>query len=1055
MPSASIRLLLLLLIQITNTQANVPGEVIDRHDLYGSHEAHKLSSFQIALLLLTVGLFLGAFVRVIETRVLKVPIPYTVIILLFGMFMGAVSDSLGRLGLGIEQVSHIDPHVLLAAFIPALIYESAFDMNFHIFSKIFGQVLLLAGPGVLIGTTMTAVFGRFAMPHDWSWPESIIVGAIVCATDPVAVVALLKELGASQRLGTLIEGESLLNDGTAFVVFMIALDFVKGEDPRGKEIIVSFLQLALLGSFIGIAFGYAVVICLSYIHSDMRVEITITIISCYLAFHVAEVECDASGVLASVFLGIVMSKHKLVISPEVEQSLHHVWQVLSYIATTLVFLYGGIIIVDSWEHFQVEQLGWLVVLYILIHVVRALTLAILWYPLKRMGYGLTFNDALLSWFGALRGVIGLAMAMITATMDLKGSKHQEKFKQQVLFYTAGIVLLTLCINAVLMEHLVKYLGVTDPTPLALQIVQDAMAELRESTNSRIEHLRSDPNYAAADWDDVRELLPHFEEALHLKVDNAVKVERERKSKYGVNLSHRESRLSRASGRMTGLNSLLSIMGSSTNKKEEYQQRILNVIKSCYLDKYEEGVISRGTADALLHAVEVALDTNDLKTHYVIILKCFRFGRLVKFSAKVTKFFLFEKIRTAVECGVMFMDAVQVVSRVMQHVPDVAKDIHFQKCMLELKVQANVIRVEWLSLQEEYPNQYRAISTQLAVLHVMHVEMKNIDSLRLHGLLDDSEHERLKKVLTRRHHEIALKHLQTTAMDDDHKRLVLIHTPLCDALREETYDDKTTYLVKNAQLIRTSRGKTIYRRGDDPKGVIVFVLGSATLTNRSGSQVGTATIGAVHAYGWISGKKYVFDCTAMTSVEHYLIPNQHMRYLLDGEEEAQLALCRSCGLNLILQKFRAQFPLESRIELCEMLKNSDVMHGDGSKVVLHRASLLEQGECITSDGSLISAPAVLNPGNVVEFQRGSTFLVLGDKQSKDRLERVTQLMGFGGVAKNKWQSAVRSSKFMNMKQTLRDSKETKQMEEAEIPSFDDEDHIPSVSEIVKYAEDALQ
>ncbi len=123
--------------------------------------------------------------------------------------------------------------MVLSLFIPGLIFESAFNTNYHIFLKETQQAAMLAGPGVLVNAILIGgVMHYFAHSistfstidtdgYDWSWSFCFMFGSFVSATDPVAVVALLKELGASKRLSTLIEAESLLNDGTAFVLFTV------------------------------------------------------------------------------------------------------------------------------------------------------------------------------------------------------------------------------------------------------------------------------------------------------------------------------------------------------------------------------------------------------------------------------------------------------------------------------------------------------------------------------------------------------------------------------------------------------------------------------------------------------------------------------------------------------------------------------------------------------------------------------------------------------------------------------------------------------------------
>ena len=105
-------------------------------------------------------------------------------------------------------------------FIPVLIFESAYNCNWYVFKKAFINIVLLAGPGVLIGAAMIAFTLKLILGYDeLTWPMVLMMGSILSATDPVAVVALLKELGASVSLNTLIEGESLLNDGVAMVFY--------------------------------------------------------------------------------------------------------------------------------------------------------------------------------------------------------------------------------------------------------------------------------------------------------------------------------------------------------------------------------------------------------------------------------------------------------------------------------------------------------------------------------------------------------------------------------------------------------------------------------------------------------------------------------------------------------------------------------------------------------------------------------------------------------------------------------------------------------------------
>ena len=124
------------------------------------------------------------------------PIPYTVILICLGLAFGAASnvDKLSFLQ-DFTGIARMDPHLMLYIFLPTLIFESAFVMDVHTFKKTIGQALILAGPGLILCTTLTALMGRYIFTYNWTWVTAMMFGVILSATDPVAVVALLKDLG--------------------------------------------------------------------------------------------------------------------------------------------------------------------------------------------------------------------------------------------------------------------------------------------------------------------------------------------------------------------------------------------------------------------------------------------------------------------------------------------------------------------------------------------------------------------------------------------------------------------------------------------------------------------------------------------------------------------------------------------------------------------------------------------------------------------------------------------------------------------------------------------
>ena len=144
-------------------------------------------------ILISISFLPSALVR----HVLKhTPIPYTVILICLGLAFGAASnvDKL-RFLQDFTEIARMDPHLMLYVFLPTLIFESAFVMDVHTFKKTIGQALILAGPGLMLCTVLTALMGRYIFNYNWSWVTAMTFGVILSATDPVAVVALLKDLG--------------------------------------------------------------------------------------------------------------------------------------------------------------------------------------------------------------------------------------------------------------------------------------------------------------------------------------------------------------------------------------------------------------------------------------------------------------------------------------------------------------------------------------------------------------------------------------------------------------------------------------------------------------------------------------------------------------------------------------------------------------------------------------------------------------------------------------------------------------------------------------------
>ena len=231
-------------------------------------------------------------------------------------------------------------------------------------------------------------------------------------------------------------------------------------------------------------------------------EITAIIGSAYLTFFIAE-SLHWSGIIGLVTIGLLMTgKGKTKISPEVGHFLHEFWVLAAFIFNTLIFIIVGVIIAHR-TRFEIEDFIDLTIIYIGIHLIRGLVIFILFPIMKKIGYGVTRKDSIVLWWGGLRGVIGLAMALIVAGE----TSIDHEVRDQFLFITAGIVLLTSLINATTIKALVTRLGLTRMPVAKATLVSHSIERLKINSQERLQLMKNDRFMGGADWETVERYLP--------------------------------------------------------------------------------------------------------------------------------------------------------------------------------------------------------------------------------------------------------------------------------------------------------------------------------------------------------------------------------------------------------------------------------------------------------------------------------------------------------------------------------------------------------------------
>ncbi len=215
-------------------------------------------AFLQPLLLTITGLIIGALLK---SLLKHSRFPYTVGLFAIGLLVGilnrsGVFHSLPQISEAVDSVADINPDLILYLFLPILIFDAAYELNMHIFKKTLANAALLAAPGLVICMILTGVLMvgiGLTIPgyENWSWAFALMFGALISATDPVAVVALLHELKTSKRFSTLVDAESLLNDGTGIVCFMLFFGVYAATGGSDSSPVMEFIKVISISTILG------------------------------------------------------------------------------------------------------------------------------------------------------------------------------------------------------------------------------------------------------------------------------------------------------------------------------------------------------------------------------------------------------------------------------------------------------------------------------------------------------------------------------------------------------------------------------------------------------------------------------------------------------------------------------------------------------------------------------------------------------------------------------------------------------------------------------------
>ncbi|MDR3505676.1 MAG: sodium:proton antiporter [Acidocella sp.] len=394
-----------------------------------------------ALITSTLGLLLAAIAVALIAR--RLHLPYTV-----GLVLAGAALAMARVHTGIALTHEI----IYSLILPPLLFEAAINIHWRELRQDALPVLVLSIAGTLIAAA--TVSAGMVWGLGWPLPAAALFGALIAATDPVAVIAMFKDNNLTGRLRLLVESESLFNDGVAAVLFTLVLACAQAGAPQSLSGMALSLGWTVAGGIlIGLATA-ALVLGLAGRTTDHLVESTLTTVAAYGAFLFAQ-RMGCSGVLATVTAGLVIGNLGILaetdasqITPHGRQFMLALWEFIAFIANSLVFLLIGLA-VGGIRLSQPSEFGLLAVIALVL-LSRALTVYPLCLCFARSRWAMPMPMQHVLWWGGLRGALGLALAL--------SLPPALPYRDAILTATFAVVIFSVAGQGLTMPPLVRGVG---------------------------------------------------------------------------------------------------------------------------------------------------------------------------------------------------------------------------------------------------------------------------------------------------------------------------------------------------------------------------------------------------------------------------------------------------------------------------------------------------------------------------------------------------------------------------------------------------------------------
>jgi CPA1 family monovalent cation:H+ antiporter len=404
----------------------------------------------------------------------KLRIPYPIFLVLGGLALGFVP--------GMPAIT-LPPEVVLVAVLPPLLYLSAYRTSLRDLRANSRAIAVLA-IGLVAATTVTVALVAHALVDHMSWSVAFALGAVVAPTDPIAATAIMRRLGVPRRLVSIVESESLVNDGTALVLFRVAVVAALSGEFSVWDVSWRFVWAVVGGIGIGLVVGFVVAETRRRVDNP-PVEVTISLMTGYFAF-IPATAVSASGVISVVTAGVYLGwRTPELTSVQTRLQGEALWSIVAFVLNALVFALVGLQLSGILDNLNGSSAGHLVWWGVLVTGTVILT-RIVWLPIfawrnRHKPFTHTF---LISWAG-MRGAVSLAAALSIPLATDAGSPFPHR--DLVIFLTFCVILGTLVVQGLTLPALIRMLRIEPDTS---DEAEDAKARIRaaEAALERLEQL---------------------------------------------------------------------------------------------------------------------------------------------------------------------------------------------------------------------------------------------------------------------------------------------------------------------------------------------------------------------------------------------------------------------------------------------------------------------------------------------------------------------------------------------------------------------------------------